>query len=96
MELTRLLNKNFSDVKFQFVCHYLDDLVFYSEEFELLTEHMRKVFTRLKRAGLTVNPGKVKIASPSLSFLGHVITPHSVCINPERTSPISSVNLLNM
>ena len=64
--LTRLLDKIFSDVKFQFVYHYLDDLVVYSEDFEQHMEHLREVFFRLKRAGLTVNPGKVKIASPSL------------------------------
>ena len=50
-------------------------------------EHLREVFTRLKRAGLSVNSGKDKIASPSLSFSGHVITPQ-VSIDPERTSTI--------
>ena len=32
--LTRLLDRVFGDVKVNFVCHYLDDLVVYSKDFE--------------------------------------------------------------
>jgi hypothetical protein len=42
----------FSDVKFKFVFHYLDDLVIYSNTFQEHLRHLRLVFTRLRQAGL--------------------------------------------
>jgi hypothetical protein len=67
--LTRLLDKIFSDVKFKFVYHYLDDLVVFSSSFDEHNLHLREVSSRLQHAGLTVNPVKVKFASRHLSCL---------------------------
>jgi hypothetical protein len=86
--LTRLLDQVFSGVKFRYVFHYLDDLVIYSNSFQEHLLHLREVFTRLRKAGLTVNPGKVKFATSQLSFLGHIIAPSGVSVDPERTSYI--------
>jgi hypothetical protein len=38
--LTRLLDLVFQDLKFEFVYHYLDDVVIYSESFEAHLEHI--------------------------------------------------------
>jgi hypothetical protein len=54
--LTHLLDKIFSDVKFKFVYHYLDDPVVYSSSLDEHILHLHKVFSRLQHAGLTVNP----------------------------------------
>jgi hypothetical protein len=87
-DLTRLLDKIFSDVKFEFVYHYLDDLVDFSSSFDEHIVHLREVLTRLQSAWLTVNPAKVKFASRHLSFLGHLISPAGVTIDPTRTMAI--------
>ena len=60
--LTRLLDTVFHDVKFSFVFNYLDDLLVNSETFEKHTSHLHEVMCRLRSAGLTVNPEKVKFA----------------------------------
>jgi hypothetical protein len=86
--LTRLLDQVFSDVKFKFVFHYLDDLVIYSNSFQEHLQHLREVFTRLRKAGLTVNPAKVKFAVSQLAFLGHIISPSGVSVDPSRTTAI--------
>jgi hypothetical protein len=88
--LTQLLDQVFSDVKFKFVFHYLDNLVIYSNFFQEHLRHLREVFTRLREAGLTVNPAKVKFATSQLSFLGHIISPSGVSVDPDRTSAIRS------
>jgi hypothetical protein len=88
--LTRLLDMVFSDVKFRFVFHYLDDLVIYSNSFEDHIAHLREVFGRLRRAGLTVSPAKVKFATSHLSFLGHIISTNGVMIDPDRTRNITN------
>jgi hypothetical protein len=38
--LTRLLDRVFQDLNFDFVYHYLDDVVIYSESFESHLEHI--------------------------------------------------------
>ena len=86
--LTRLLDKVFSDLKFNFVFHYLDDLVVYSDSFEEHVLHLREVFLRLRNAGLTVNPAKVRFATPHLSFLGHIVGPSGISVDPSRTDAI--------
>ena len=57
--LTRLLDRVFQDLKFEFVYHYLDDVVVYSESFEEHLTHLEAVLERLRAAGLTVKPDKV-------------------------------------
>jgi len=57
--LSRLLDRVFQYIKSEFVYHYLDDVVIYSESFEEHLEHIRLVFDRLRQAGLTVKPQKL-------------------------------------
>jgi hypothetical protein len=52
--------------------------------------HLREVFGRLRRVGLTVNPAKVKFATSHLSFLGHIISNNGVMIDPDRTRNIAN------
>jgi transposase InsO family protein len=86
--LTRLLDKVFGDLKFNYVYHYLDDLVIYSENYQEHLEHVREVLNRLRGAGLTVKPEKVTFATKEISFLGHLVSPSGVRIDPERTRAI--------
>ena len=86
--LSRLLDRVFQDIKFEFVYHYLDDVVIYSESFDDHLEHIRLVLERLRQAGLTVKPQKVVFATQEISFLGHLVSPGCVRIDPERTKPI--------
>jgi len=85
--LSQLLHRVFQDIKFEFVYHYLDDVVIYSESFEEHLEHIRLVLDHLRQAGLTVKPQKVVFATQEI-FLGHLVSPGCVCIDPERTTPI--------
>ena len=86
--LTRLLDRVFHDLKFDFVYHYLDDVVVYSENFEEHLVHVKTVFDRLRSAGLTVKPEKVVFATQEIAFLGHIISSAGVKIDPERTRSI--------
>jgi len=86
--LTRLLDRVFGDVKFDFVYHYLDDLVVYSEDFDSHLKHLEIVLGRLRSAGLTVKPEKVVFATQEISFLGHLVSAAGVRIDPERTRAI--------
>lgn len=86
--LTRLLDSIFSDIKFKYVFHYLDDLIIYSETYQEHLRHIREVFDRLRAAKLTVKPAKVNFLAEKLSFLGHLISSQGVTIDPDRTQKI--------
>jgi hypothetical protein len=86
--LSRPLYRVFQDIKFEFVYHYLDDVV-YSKDFEENLKHVNTVFERLTKAGLTVKPQKVFFATKEISFLGHMVSQSGVKIDPERTRAIS-------
>ena len=86
--LTRLLDRVFSDIKFEYVYNCLDDLVIYSANMEEHLVHLREVFSRLQAAGLTVKLSKVQFATSQLSFLGHLISAEGVRIDPSRTQSI--------
>jgi hypothetical protein len=86
--LTRLLDKVFDDLKFECLYHYLDDVVVYGEAFEEHLKHVKIVLERLRGAGLTVKPDQVRFATRHISFLGHLVGPEGVRIDPERTQAI--------
>jgi hypothetical protein len=87
--LSRLLDRVFQNIKFEFVHHYLDDVVIYSECFEEHLENIRLVLDRIRQGGgLTVKPQKVVFATQEISFLGHLFSSGCFRIDPERTRPI--------
>lgn len=87
--LSQLMDSVFSEIKFKFVYHYLDDLVVYSKSAQEHLEHLREVFMRLRQAGLTVNPAKVVFAGSAMKFLGHVVSGEGISISPERVDVIN-------
>lgn len=86
--LSRILDNVFSDLKFNCLYHYLDDLVIFSQNFQEHVEHVREVLKRLREAGFTVKPSKVKFAKPEISFLGHIVSRAGVSIDQTRTEAI--------
>jgi hypothetical protein len=86
--LTRLLDRVFQDMKFEFVYHYLDDVVIFSQTFEEHLDHIRAVLHHLREAGLTAKPQKLVFTTKEISFLGHLISPGGMSIDPERTRAI--------
>jgi hypothetical protein len=86
--LTRLLDWVFQDMKFDFMYHYLDDVVIFSKNFEEHLDHVGIVLQRLREAGLTVKQQKLVFATEEISFLWHLISPGGVRIDPERKRAI--------
>ena len=85
---THLLDKAFSDIKFEYVYNYLDDLVIYSVNIEEHLKHLHEVFLCLKAAGLNVKLSKVQFDTSQLSFLGHLISPEGVHLALLKTQSI--------
>ena len=65
-------DKHFSQV-------YIDDIVVFSESWELHCEHISLVLCRLKEAGLTANVSKCQWGQTQIEFLGHMVGQGLVC-----------------
>ena len=52
---------------------YLDDIIVYGETEDEFLENLDKVFSRLEKYNITLNPEKVKIGMPSVEYVGHTI-----------------------
>lgn len=50
---------------------YLDDVIVFSDTWEEHLQHLSEVFSRIRKAGLTLNKKKCEFACAELDYLGH-------------------------
>ena len=55
-----LMHEALGDLVWSVVIVFVNDLIVYSPDFETHLEHIQAVMDRLKRAGLTIHPGKAE------------------------------------
>jgi hypothetical protein len=73
----------------QVLC-YVDDLVVFGVTFEQHLSRLQAVFSRLRDAGLKIKIQKCKFASPSVTFLGYVVSAAGIAVDPEKVSRVES------
>jgi hypothetical protein len=91
----RLMNDVLEDLLWKFVVVYLDDINVHSTSFDQHLEHLRIVFTRLKEAGLKLNPEKCFFLKPELSFLGYVVGKNGIHTNPSKIEKVKNFPVSN-
>lgn len=67
---------------------YLDDIVIVSAMFEEHLLWLERVLTKIKSAGLTINPEKCKFCRSQVRYLGFIIRGDGLHIDPEKAQPI--------
>ena len=68
---------------------FLDNVLVFSETLEEHVTHVKQVFSQLRDYELTCNLKKCEFYASSLSFLGFVISPEGVSMDPDRTTAIT-------
>ena len=72
-------------------CHlviYLDDITVFSKtDIENLC-HLKKVFLKCRRFGLSLNPKKSLFSMQEGKLLGHIVSAEGVRIDPDRVEAI--------
>ena len=76
--------------KNQFALIYLDDINIHSQIFEEYLEHLQKVFEKLRKAGLKLNPEKCHLFRSELSFLGYIIIAEGILPNPTTVEQVKN------
>ena len=70
---------------------YLDDITVYSKHHPNHLNHLRKVFERCRKFGVSLNPKKTIFAVSEGILLGCVVSKHGIMIDPERNQAISKI-----
>jgi hypothetical protein len=82
------INQVLSDFLDVFCIVYLDDILIYSDSEEEHTEHVRKVLERLLKHGLYANLGKCEFRVKKVEYLGFILRPDGVAMDPSRVDTI--------
>lgn len=84
----RLMQTIMSDLVFQMVLIYLDDLLVYSSTFEDHLVRLETVLQRLRETGLKIKVEKCHFLQSEVKFLGHIVSAQGVSTDPEKVSAV--------
>ncbi len=87
----RMIAKVLHGIEGKFSMAYLDDILIYSETFELHLEHIKEVFARIKNANLSLNKKKCHFVKSEIEYLGHIVTAEGIKPNPEKVRAIQTL-----
>ena len=73
---------------------YLDDIIIYSRSEKEHLEHLEKIFTRLKAAGLKLKLEKCCFFKKHIQYLGHLILADGIQPLPEKLKSIAKMPAL--
>ena len=83
----RAMDIAFSDEKDKFVVIYLDDITMISKNDQDHLEHLRRVFLKCRKFGISLNPKKSNFAMEG-KILGHIISEEGIRIDLDRVAAI--------
>ena len=79
--------------KDKFVVIYLDDITVFSKTDIEHHSHLKRVFLKCRRFGLSLNPKKSLFAMQEGKLLGHIVSAEGVRIDPDRVEAIQALSL---
>ncbi|ETE56566.1 Tf2-1, partial [Ophiophagus hannah] len=85
-----LMNDVFWDMLDRFVVVYLDDILIYSRSRESHLQHVRLVLQRLWEHQLYAKLEKCIFFQASIEFLGHIISPEGIAMDPRKMEALCS------
>jgi len=80
-------------MKDKFILIYLDDIIVYSSNHQDHLQHLKKVFLKCRRFGISVNPKKSQFALEEGRLLVHIVSATGVRIDPERVRAIQTLSV---
>ena len=74
-----------------FLVIYLDDLTVFSKSNQQHLDHLRQVFLRCRKYGISLNPKKSLFGLEEGKLLGHIISKDGIRIDPARIEAILQI-----
>jgi len=87
----RVMDFLFGDLRFGGVLAYLDDILVHSPSFGETLSLLRKVFERLRAAGLTLNLPKSHFFPRKLQYLGQILEDGHMVPDPQRIQALYQI-----
>ena len=87
----RMISRVLHGIEGKYSMAYLDDILVFSKTFEDHIEHLKDVFSRLKKADLCLNKKKCHFVKMEVEYLGHLIGPDGIKPNPEKVRVIQTL-----
>ncbi|KAL2104482.1 hypothetical protein VUR80DRAFT_423 [Thermomyces stellatus] len=69
---------------------YLDDILIFSKDRDTHTSDLHNVLERLRAAGLYAKPSKCEFYQHQVEFLGYILSPDGVSMDPKRIETVES------
>lgn len=89
----RAVDYAFANIKDIFIVIYLDDLTVYSKKATDHLEHLRRVFERCGKFGISLNPNKSFFGIVEGKLLGYIVVAQGVKIDPEKVEATNTISL---
>ena len=84
----RAMDIAFYKEKDKYVVIYIDDITMFSKIDPDHLQHLRKVFLKCKKFGISLNPKKSHFAMEEGNLLGHIISKRGIRIDLDRVATI--------
>ena len=81
----------FTNEKDVFLVVYLDDLIIFSISDEEHLYHLKIVFQRCRKYGISFNPKKSLFSMDEGKLLGHIISMEGIRIDPDQVEAIQNI-----
>ena len=78
----------FSKEIHDFLVLYQDDITIFSKFDNEHLDHLRRVFNKCRKFGISLNPKKILFALEEGKMLGHIISKDGIKIDPSRIEAI--------
>jgi len=87
----RAMDMAFANEKGVFLVVYLDDLTVFSKTDEEHLYHLKVVFQKCRKYGISLNPKKSLFAMSEGKLLGHIISKDDIRVDPARVEAIQQL-----
>ena len=89
----RAMDIDFVEEKDRFVVIYLDDITVFSKSDDDHLKHLKQVFLKCRKYGISLNPKKSNFSMQEGKLLGHVISKDGIKIDPNRVTVIQKIDI---
>jgi hypothetical protein len=88
----RAMDVAFADEREKFIVIYLDDITVYSTSNKQHLEHLKRIFQKCRKFGMSLNQKKSHFAVEEGKLLGHIISKEGIKIDPIRVEGILNID----
>lgn len=88
----RAMDVSFAKEIHDFLVIYLDDIIFFSKLDQQHLDHLRQVFIKCRKFGISLNPKKSLFGLEEGKLLGHIISKYGIRIDPIKIESILQIS----